>query len=287
MKTLVKRLGVKNQIGLWTLILCILFAQMAPVAATDNIIGDDGAVVSAKMGAVVNEVRVIIDAQPDRHARYAAMASRLIPIQAGDPLTDTAIQAAIDALKLSHRFSAIHVDSIPDSEGETLTFTLTPYRIIEDIRIRGKYPLFERDILNQMTLYPGDPYTQADLSTQTGAIIERYKREGYIDPQVSVKALRDPGNENAIILVDVDKGPHYVLGTLTFEGNRGVSSNALQRRMKVWWAALVPGIGRFSEYRLKKNMNSLLSYYRRKGFAGQPPRSAFGAYFDSKGLGKD
>ena len=37
--------------------------------------------------------------------------------------------------------------------------------------------------------------------------------------------------------------------------------------MKVWRAALLPGIGRFSEYRLKKDMETLLNYYRRKGFA--------------------
>jgi outer membrane protein insertion porin family len=70
-----------------------------------------------------------------------------------------------------------------------------------------------------------------------------------------------------VILVDIDKGPHYVLGELTFEGNRGVSSTALKWRMRVWQAALLPGVGRFSEYRLKKDMDALLKYYRRKGFA--------------------
>ncbi len=267
MNALVKQPYEKIQQRLWALILGILFVPMASVLAADNITVGNDTLTSAKMGVVIHNVRVVIDAHSDRQAPYTAMADRLISIRAGDRLTDTAIQTSIDALKLSNRFSAIHVDSVSESEGETLTFTLTPYRTIKDIRIRGKYPLFERDVLNQMTLYPGDPYTLADLSTQTGTIIERYKREGYISPQVSVKAQLDPGDENAVILVDIHKGPHYVLGTLAFEGNRSISSGALQRRMKVWRAALLPVMGRFSEHQLKKDMASLLTYYRKKGFA--------------------
>jgi outer membrane protein insertion porin family len=88
-----------------------------------------------------------------------------------------------------------------------------------------------------------------------------------VAPKVSVNAQRDGEDPYAVILVDIDKGPHYVLGELIFEGNRGVSSNALKWRMQVWRAALLPGIGRFSEYRLKKDLDALLKYYRRKGFA--------------------
>ncbi|MBC2710860.1 MAG: hypothetical protein HGJ94_07650 [Desulfosarcina sp.] len=262
-----KQLCDKKQMRLWALILGILFLPYAWVLAADNITVGNDTFFSDGSSAVINDIRVVIDGAPDQQESCAAMAKRLIRLHPGDPINEGTIRTTIEALKLSHRFSAIHVDSISESEGETLTFTLTPYRIIKDIRIQGKYPLFERDILNQMTLYPGDPYTRADLSAQTGAIIERYKREGYIGTQVSVKALRDHGDENTVILVDIDKGPHYVLGTLTFEGNRNVSPNALKWRMRVWRAALVPGIGRFSEYRLKKDLDSLLKYYRRKGFA--------------------
>jgi outer membrane protein insertion porin family len=152
-------------------------------------------------------------------------------------------------------------------DGETLTFTLTPYRFIKDIRIRGRYPLFERDILNQMTLYPGDPYTRADLSAQTGAIIERYQREGYVDPKVSIKAQRDSGDDNAVIIVDIDKGPHYVLGRLTIEGNRGVSANTLKRRMTIWRAACCPESVDSANTGLKRTWKRCLKYYRKKGFA--------------------
>jgi outer membrane protein insertion porin family len=263
----VKQRHQKKQMHLWALALCLLLVPCARGLAADTSAADSDSFVTNGSETVVSDIRVVIDGPPNQQKTYSALAKRLIRLKPGDPFDEGAVQASIDILKVSRRFSAIHVDSVSESTGETLTFTLTPYRFIKDIHIRGKYPLFERDILNQMTLYPGDPYTREDLSAQADAIIERYRREGYVDPKVSISTLRDTEDENATILVDVDKGPHYVLGKLIFEGNRGVSSNALALRMTVWRSALLPGIGRFSEYRLKKDMDSLLTYYRRKGFA--------------------
>ncbi len=252
---------------LWALILGILLVPCARGLAADTITVGNDATLKNEPETVIRDIQVVIDGPPDQRERHAAMAKRLIRLYPMDRFDEAAVQASINALKFSRRFSAIHVDSSSEAGGETLTFTLTPYRTIGDIRIRGKYPLFERDILNQMTLYPGDPYTPENLSAQTEAIIKRYQREGYVEPKVSITDQRDSDNDSAVILVDIDKGPHYVLGTLIFEGNRGVSSNSLAWRMTVWRGALFPGIGRFSEYRLKKDMDSLLKYYRRKGFA--------------------
>ncbi|MBR9986091.1 MAG: hypothetical protein KFF68_09285, partial [Desulfosarcina sp.] len=257
----------KKQIHLWALILGILLVPYARGLAADTITVDNDAILQNEPETVIRDIQVVIDGPPDQRERHAAMAKRLIGSYPMDRFDEAAVQASIDALKFSRRFSAIHVDSSSGAGGETLTFTLTPYRTIGDIRIRGKYPLFERDILNQMTLYPGDPYTPENLSAQAGAIINRYQREGYVEPNVSITDLRDSDNDSAVILVDIDKGPHYVLGRLIFEGNRGVATNSLAWRMTVWRGALFPGIGRFSEYRLKKDMDLLLKHYRRKGFA--------------------
>jgi len=217
-------------------------------------------------GMVVAGIRVIVAAPPDRIGDNEALAHQLISLAPDDPLTQDAIQKSIDALRLSNRFAAIDVDSHTIPEGEVLVYTLTPHQTIEDIRIHGNEPIFETDILNQMSLYPGDPYTKTDLSGQEEAIVKRYKRAGYIDPKVSVEALPHDKGENAVIIVDITKGPHYQLGRLTFEGRRGISRAMLKWHMRAWRTALWPG-GRFSEHWLKKDMDSLEAYYRRKGFA--------------------
>ena len=121
------------------------------------------------------------------------MARQLIRLRAGDILDEKTLQESIDTLKLSNRFSAIHVDSTSQAGGETLIFTLTPYLTIAEIDIEGKYPLFEREILNQMTIYPGNPYTPEQLSSQTEAVVQEYKRAGYIDPKVSITEAATAG----------------------------------------------------------------------------------------------
>ena len=222
--------------------------------------------ISGRPATRIAKIEVRINGPVDQQARATAMARDLIRMHPGEPLTESKLKASIQNLKISRRFAAIHVDSITEAAGETLIFTLTPARYIRDIRISGEYPLFERDVLDQMTLYPGDPYTQAQLSAQPAAIVKRYQREGYIHPRVSVRAVEDADKRSAVILVDIHKGPHYVLGRLRFEGNRGIASTDLKWRMKLWWGRGIPGFNRFSEYRLKKDVNALVKYYRKKGF---------------------
>ncbi len=254
----------------WIVIWAVAIGMVlfAPVYAAVDETATKTAEVDAANGAnmTIDEIQVNIVAPPDRQAIDEDLARRLIPLRPGDTVTESAIAASIDAIRLSHRFSAIHVDSQTTSRGETLVYTLTPYPYIKDVRIRGNYPLFETDILNQMTLYPGDPYTEKDLSEQKAAIVKRYQRAGYIDPQVSVRVLPHEQGENAVLVVDIDKGPYYRLGALTFAGNQGISDGMLKLHMRVWRSSLLP-VGRFSEYRLKKDNDNLLQYYRRKGFA--------------------
>ncbi len=268
---------VKNRPGhtvlrLWILVLGLLSMSITftgILAEEGRAIDKSGAVLAGNdIPPVVKDIQVIIDGSFDKEKKepYAYMARQLIQLHPGDTLDQKMLQESIDTLKLSNRFSAIHVDSTSQADGETLIFTLTPYLTIAGIDIEGKYPLFEREILNQMTIYPGNPYTPDQLSAQTGAVVQEYKRAGYIDPKVSITEERQPGEGKGIIHVDIDKGPHYFLGTLRFTGNDSLSATALKLRMSVWRADILPWFGRFSEYRLKKDMTSLLNYYHSKGF---------------------
>ena len=259
----------RRSLWLWTLAFGLMLMVCVPGLAVESVKVDNAVTRPKGQETVVSGIRVVIDGPyaEDKKNSDADMARRLIQLHPGDPLHQEAIQASIEALKLSKRYSAIHVDSTSEAGGEMLIFTLTPYRIITEIDIEGKYPLFEREILNQMTIYPGNPYTPKQLSSQSGAVVQQYKREGYIDPKVSITEQRKAGEEKAVILVDIDKGPHYSLNTLTFKGNDTVSPLALKLRMSVWRSNLMLWFGRFSEYQLKKDMTTLLDYYHSKGFA--------------------
>ena len=228
---------------------------------------DPAVFIAAGSSIMVAELLVEIEGSEEDKSYYTDMAKQLITVRAGEPLDETALKESLEALKLSNRFSHVHVDLSTEPDGETLTFSLTPFLYVEDIRIHGEYPLFERDVLNQMTIYPGDPFNEKDFSRHAEAISNLYRREGYIDPKVSLS--HELGKERKSVLIDVyiEKGPHYSPGKLTLKGNRWISSAVLKWQMQIWRASLVRRIGRFSEHRLKEDIENLLKYYRRRGHA--------------------
>ena len=255
-----KRIGIIFFLGLY-LIICIIFLFLPSASADPKRAKEHGTT------PVVKKVKVTIVNAPKHKDMYVKMAKRLIRLKPGDPLNDSNLKISVDALSLSNRFSAIHVDSESITGGEIVEFTLTPFRFIKKIVISGNYPLFERDILDIMTIYPGDVYRPEDLPKQVQAIIALYQREGYIDPKVEVTADSDSKTENVTICVDIEKGKPYKPGALTFRGNRAIGTARLKPRMKTWRLGLLLGTTRFTEERLKKDIENLTNYYRKKGYA--------------------
>ena len=256
-----KRIGIIQFFLELYLVVCIILLFLTSASADPKIAKERGA------SPIVKGVKVMIVNAPKHKDMYIKMAKRLIRLKPGDPLSDSNLKTSVDALSLSNRFSDIHVDSKPLAEGELVEFTLTPFRFIKKIVISGNYPLFEEDILDIMTIYAGDVYRPEDLPKQVQAIIALYQREGYIDPKVDVSADSDLKTENVTIYVKIEKGRAYKPGALTFKGNRAIGTASLKARMKTWRLGLLLGTTRFTEERLKKDIENLSSYYRKKGYA--------------------
>ena len=95
--------------------------------------------------------------------------------------------------------------------GLALLITVTPFRLIKNIRIRGKYPLFEKQIQNVMTIYPGGTFVAEEVDKQSELIAELYRRYGYIDPKVKIESVRDPEDSHYFLDVLIEKGRPYRL----------------------------------------------------------------------------
>jgi outer membrane protein insertion porin family len=216
---------------------------------------------------MVKKIRVKIAGTFENKLLYENMAKRLIRLRPGDFLTSANIQTSVDALSLSNRFASIHVDTESAGKGETVVFTLTPFRFIEDIVIDGSYPLFEKDIVNRMTTYPGGVFRYDDLEKQAKLIKALYRQEGYIAPKVNVIAKEHSDTDNVTLNVQIQKGTPYIPGKLTFNGNKSFGTTWLKPKMKTWRMGLLLGAIRFTEERLKKDIEKLKNYYRKKGFA--------------------
>ncbi|MCD6185980.1 MAG: hypothetical protein J7K84_09395, partial [Deltaproteobacteria bacterium] len=220
--------------------------------------------------AILSQIRVIIKdgrtKQSYGEAYYKKMVKHLIFLQEGLVFTAKKLQTSIKALKASRQFHTIQTKSQTGPQGLILTFTLTPFRRIKDIKIQGNYPLFKHEVLAVMTIYAGDGYVKEVLLQQAGLISTRYLQEGYFAPQVSVKAKQDSEDGNYNVYIKIKKGSHLALKKLEIKGNRAFSTAALKRKMSVWRSSLGGAYGRFSELRLKRDIKRLIAFYRKKHY---------------------
>jgi len=236
----------------------------------DSAFSESGVKINNSSPAILSQIRVIIKDDRSKQAYgkayYKNIVKHLIFLQEGRVFTAKKLETSIKALKASRQFHTIRVESQKCPNGLILTFTLTPFQRIKDIRIRGNYPLFKHEVLDVMTIYAGDGYVKDVLLQQADLISARYLQEGYLAPQVSVKAEQDSEDGNYNVYIKIDKGSHLALKKLEIKGNKAFSTAALKRKMNI--RRPYPGgvFGRFSELLLKRDIKRLVTFYRKKHY---------------------
>lgn len=183
----------------------------------------------------------------------------LIRVREGAPLTNASIEDSKKALALARRFSSIRAQVAGTRDRPEVTFVLKPHRFIKDITVRGNYPVFEKDILDAMTIQPGDPYEPGSLAGQEALIAKKLAELGFPGAGVSVTtaAARD-GNFPVRVSIAMKRGLSYC--DVQVSGNRAVSDFII--RMK-----LATDSERYIESEFRKSVAGLLAYYRGRGFS--------------------
>jgi outer membrane protein insertion porin family len=222
---------------------------------------------AASRQPVLTGVRIEIVDPPPTGTDFQVLARSLIGLEAGRLFSEKHLRQAIAVLEECNRFHKIHVDAEEEADGMRVIFQLTPFRRVKEIQVSGAYPLFERKVLNAMTLFPGSNFVPEALARQKAAIEQLYRREGYIDPQVALRVREDPVDGHKVVEVDIVKGSYYRLAALRLAGNRAFSDRRLRLKMAAWRWSKVPGSGgRFVQKRLDKDLKDIVAFYRRAGY---------------------
>lgn len=216
----------------------------------------------------IGRIDVVLDGVAGDTASWEAIARAVIPIQAGEVFSADRLAAALAALRTSGLFSDIHV---PDPDWDvrpfSLTFHLTPFPRIRNIRIHRAFPLLEREILSAIGFSVGGPFNKAQIPPSETAVKALYRDQGFINPNAAITARGETSEDEVVLDVHIDKGAYYRIRGITLEGNRSFSNTRLLARLGTWQASWLPGSpGRFSDPRLEKDVQNLTAFYRRQGF---------------------
>ena len=214
--------------------------------------------------SVIADIRVELDDSYGNRENWTEMVLSLaaLHVRTGERLQASDIQGLTAALKACRRFSTIHLDTEMTDTGLVLLIRVTPFHLIKDIRVHGKYPIFEKRILNTMTLFPGDAYVEEDIEKQPELIAALYRSYGYIDPKVSIQKVQDPDDGHYILNVWIEKGRRYRLGRFDVFGNTAFTDAQVR-----WKITSVRTYKRyFSQRTFLQDLEKLKKFYIRNGF---------------------
>lgn len=237
----------------------VVLHTTAPAMA-DNPQWDGGPVTIHKLNIKVENPR-----QQDDFFDWDNLARDIIALKRGETLTRQKLEAATASLEA---FGHVRTEVDALDRGAVVSILLLPYQRIKSIDIKGVYPLFERDIRNLMTIAPGDIYNPGTIKDQAGLIAQRYRKEGYIAPQVNITWEHDDADGHVDIRIHIQKGDAYSLGRLKLTGNQAMPDALVLGLLSTWRSATVwQGASRWVESRLKQDIDTIETYYRGQGYA--------------------
>ncbi|MDT8272113.1 MAG: POTRA domain-containing protein, partial [Desulfomonilia bacterium] len=218
-------------------------------------------------GTLIEEIVIVIEGAQAKQGVLTNLAADLIVLKQGHPLDRALLEESLDALALSTAFTEIRVQSTPTERGHAITFILEPLWLIRRIHVSGQFPLFEKEILNAMTVSTGDSLDMETLQTQETLIEELYRREGFISPTVTITPRKDRDRAEMDLSIRIERGPFYAISPLTIRGNRAFGDSTLLYKMDSWWMSLMPGTTpRFREAALRRDIRSLTEFYWKQGY---------------------
>ncbi len=217
---------------------------------------------------VVSRIIIDVAGAPGESGPWVELARDMIYLREGAPFSDERFKASLDALKESGVFKEIDIPDPDWGEKEiTMRFHLVPFPRIKDIKIRGAFPILEREVLNAMTLQAGGAFRDQGLAEQETAIARLFENEGYMAPKATITPEPDPEDGHLVLNVAIDKGDYYRVEKVEIEGSGAFSDARLKLRIDTWKASLlVREMRRFVKKELEEDVKNLIAFYRKKHY---------------------
>ncbi|MGM0444027.1 MAG: BamA/OMP85 family outer membrane protein [Fibrobacterota bacterium] len=150
-----------------------------------------------------------------------------------------------------------------DTAAAQCTLRVRPAYELSSIDIRGESPLFESDILDMLSIYPGmrvsDSLIDGELKTVEKELSRLY---GFIDPRVRGRRIYDVSTGELFLRITISHEDEYRLEEIFVRGNRAFSRTRLMIVSGLWRDKG----GRFLRQSLKDKIGKIREYYYSKGY---------------------
>ena len=141
---------------------------------------------------------------------------------------------------------------------------------LSEFSIIGLKKSKEETIIDEIEIKKGQKITENFIETTKNYIVNKYKKNGFLNTKVSINTRPDSvGINNEKMLINIDLGDRVKINSINFEGNKIVKSSNLKKQMKKTKTKL-PGRfwkkSKFIEEDYKNDLSAIVDYYKEKGY---------------------
>ena len=141
---------------------------------------------------------------------------------------------------------------------------------LTDVKINGLKKGVIESLIKDTDLTTGKKLSESFLTNTKNYIENKYKKEGFLDTNVSLITSKDSIGANSFkMVVNVDKGSRIKIKEINFVGNEIFKSNKLRSKLKntkhktskrIWKRS------KFIEKDFKEDLSSLINFYKEEGY---------------------
>lgn len=163
-------------------------------------------------------------------------------------------------------FSKIEPEAIPSDDakdGVIIRFIVVERSIVDAIRFEGNKGVKSFDLQSAIALKVGDILRKTSVMADEEALRNLYIEKGY--SQVQLRSEERAGIKGVALVFVIDEGKQVTVKKIYMKGNDSFSEKSLKKAIQLKEPSLLSP-GAYQESLLNQSKDSLLAYYRDRGY---------------------
>ena len=167
----------------------------------------------------------------------------LIVQEAGQPYSQSKVEASIRALRATGKFPKVTAEVVPDPSGLRLNLLLEPSYYLGMISFPGATKLFPYIRLLQVAnMADEDPYDPARVEVARKSLLEFFQHNGYFQASIRSTPAIDDAHQIVNVAFTVTPGKQAKVGDIAFRGTDAAESARLEHAVRSLRARLTGGL---------------------------------------------
>lgn len=215
--------------------------------------------------ATGQDVQAVSEVRFEGAARSTrAYLESVVRTRAGDSFIQNAVDQDVVRLLQTGKFSSVTSEIIAGEGGIILLFRIRERTLVESIAFENNRYFNEKTLLGHVPAKVGDPVDAFALREGRDNILEAYRGAGFGRAIVEVET--DAAHATGRVVYRVEEGEQVRVRRVVFEGNHGIATRELEKRVRTKSALWIFRPGVFDPDVAEADAAAIQSYCRDQGF---------------------